>query len=161
MKKLEDGIRERKLKIARTLEKAKFPIPGLSFETIEEGSGGRERKNPKKIVTYHGIPLGDASSAEQIRVSTAIGMSGKSELRFMVIREGSLLDENNMAILEQMAHENNWQILAEVVDTTGKVGIFMQDGEVAAVNAELDAPAPAPAKKAGKKKNEKQGELIK
>ena len=79
----------------------------------------------------------------------------------MVIREGSLLDENNMAILEQMAHENNWQILAEVVDTTGKVGIFMQDGEVAAVNAELDAPAPAPAKKAGKKKNEKQGELIK
>ena len=161
LKKLEDGIRERKLKIARTLEKAKFPIPGLSFETIEEGSGGRERKNPKKIVTYHGIPLGDASSAEQIRVSTAIGMSGKSELRFMVIREGSLLDENNMAILEQMAHENNWQILAEVVDTTGKVGIFMQDGEVAAVNAELDAPAPAPAKKAGKKKNEKQGELIK
>lgn len=161
LKNLEESVRARKLTIARTLEKAKFPVPGLSFETIEEGSSGRERKNPKKIVTYHGIPLTDASSAEQIRVSTAIGMAGKPDLRFLLIREGSLLDENGWAILEQMAHENDCQILCEVVDTSGKVGIYLEDGEIKAVNAEPEATAPAPAKKATRsKKNESQGELI-
>lgn len=150
---LSDTIRERKLTISRTLEKAKFPIPGLSFETQEEGSGGRERKNPKKVVTYHGLPLSDASSGEQIRVSTAIGMAGKPELRFLLIREGSLLDDNGMAILEEMAHENDWQILVEVVDQSGKVGVYLEDGEVKAVNAEPDDPTPQPRPTAkGKKK---------
>ncbi len=160
--KLEETVRERKVTIARTLEKAKFPVPGLSFETIEEGSSGRERKNPKKIVTYHGIPLTDASSAEQIRVSTAIGMAGKPDLRFLLIREGSLLDDSNMTVLEQMAHEHGYQILMEVVDTSGKVGIFMEDGAIKTVNAEPEPAAPAAAKKATRKgRNEKQGELIK
>lgn len=161
LKRLEEAMRERKLKIARTLEKAKFPVAGLSFETIEEGSSGRERKNPKKIVTYHGIPLAEASSAEQIRVSTAIGMAGKPDMRFLLIREGSLLDDNGWAILEQMAHEHNFQILSEVVDTSGKVGIFMEDGEIKAVNAEPGKTDAAPTKAARKAKNEKQGELIK
>lgn len=161
LRKLEEAVRDRKLKIARTLEKAKFPVPGLSFETLEEGSSGRERKNPKKIVTYHGIPLADASSAEQIKVSTSIGMANKPDLRFLLIREGSLLDDSGWAILEQMAHEHDFQILCEVVDTSGKVGIFMQDGEIKAVNAEPEKTEAAPAKKASRKKNEKQGELIK
>ena len=112
--RLEEEVRTRKLTIASTLERAKFPIPGLSFETISEGSGGRERKNPKKIITFHGVPLADASSAEQIRVSTAIGMANKPELRFLLIREGSLLDEKGMTVLEQMAHEQDFQILMEV-----------------------------------------------
>lgn len=160
---MEKQIRERKLKIARTLEQAKFPVPGLSFETLEEGSSGRERKNPKKIVTYHGIPLADCSSAEQIRVSTAIGMANKPKLRFLLIREGSLLDESGWEILEQMAHENDFQILCEVVDTSGRVGIFMQDGEIKAVNTEPEpeAPTPAPRGRQRKPRNEKQGELIK
>lgn len=159
--KLEETVRGRKLAIARALEKAKFPVPGLSFETIEEGSAGRERKNPKKIVTYNGIPLADASSAEQIRVSTAIGMAGKPDLRFLLIREGSLLDDEGWKILEQMAHEHDFQILAEIVDKSGKVGIFMEDGEIKTVNADpAETPAPAPRGKK-KAKNEKQGELIK
>lgn len=157
--KLEKAIRDRKLTIARTLEKAKFPVPGLSFETQEEGSAGRERKNPKKIVTYNGLPLSDASSAEQIRVSAAIGMAGKPEMRFLLIREGSLLDDTGWGILEEMAHEHGFQILSEVVDTTGKVGIFLQDGEVKAVNKPEDAAPRAAAKKASKSKT--QGELIK
>ena len=147
---LSDSIRDRKVRIGSALQKARFPIPGLSFETLEEGSGGRERKNPKKVVTYRGLPLSEASSGEQIRVSTAIGMAGKPELRFLLIREGSLLDNEGMAILEEMAHENDWQILMEVVDQSGKVGIYLEDGEVKAVNQE---PEPAtPAKKTSKKR---------
>lgn len=159
--KLEEEVRTRKLTISTTLAKAKFPIPGLNFETETEGSGGRERKNPKKTITFNGVPLADASSAEQIRVSTAIGMANKPELRFLLIREGSLLDDEGMAILEQMAHEQNFQILMEKVDTSGKVGIFMEDGTIKTVNAEPDAePAPTAKKPARRTKNEKQGELI-
>ena len=159
--RLEEEVRTRKLTIASTLERAKFPIPGLSFETISEGSGGRERKNPKKIITYHGVPLADASSAEQIRVSTAIGMANKPELRFLLIREGSLLDEKGMTVLEQMAHEQDFQILMEVVNESGKVGIFMEDGAIKTVNAEPDAaPEPTPKKAGRSKKIEGQGELI-
>lgn len=95
-------------------------------------------------------------------MSTAIGMAGKPDLRFLLIREGSLLDDNGWAILEQMAHEHNFQILAEIVDKSGKVGIYMEDGEVKAVNAEPEKnPEAAPKKAARKGKNEKQGELIK
>ena len=164
--RLEEEVRARKITIASALENAKFPVPGLSFETITEGSSGRERKNPKKIITYNGVPLSEASSAEQIRVSTAIGMANKPELRFLLIRDGSLLDDTGLAILEQMAHEQNFQILMEKVDTTGKLGIYMEDGTIKTVNAEPEAAAePAPRrttrKKDEKKKDEKQGELIK
>jgi hypothetical protein len=172
--RLEEEVRTRKLTISNTLSRAKFPIPGLSFETISEGSSGRERKNPKKIITYNGVPLADASSAEQIRVSTAIGMANKPELAFLLIRDGSLLDDNGLAILEQMAHEQNFQILMEKVDTTGKVGIYMEDGIIKTVNAEPDEKTEAAPKRAtrGKKteaapkratrgkKAEGQGELI-
>lgn len=157
--RLEEEVRSRKLTVSTTLAKAKFPIPGLSFETVTEGSSGRERKNPKKIITYNGVPLADASSAEQIRVSTAIGMANKPELCFLLIRDGSLLDDNGLAILEQMAHEHDYQILMEKVDTSGKVGIFMEDGTIKAVNVEPEnSTAEAAPKKATRKgKNEKQG----
>ena len=152
---LETQVRNRKLAIAKALDNAKFPVPGLSFETLSEGSGGRERKNPKKIITYNGVPLSEASTAEQIRVSTAIGMANKPELRFLLIREGSLLDDANLAILEQMAHEHDFQILLEIVDVSGKVGIFMEEGAVKTVNKEAD-PEPAPAAPKKKKKTKKE-----
>jgi hypothetical protein len=160
--RLEEEVRTRKLTISSTLSRAKFPIPGLSFETVSEGSSGRERKNPKKIITYNGVPLADASSAEQIRVSTAIGMANKPELAFLLIRDGSLLDDSGLAILEQMAHEQGFQMLVECVDTSGKLGIYMEDGTIKAVNAEPDTIADAAPKKAARgKKAEGQGELIK
>ena len=88
-------------------------------------------------------------------------MAGDPELKFLLIRDGSLLDDEGLAILEQMAHENSYQILMERVDTSGKVGIFMEDGTIKAVNAESTAKTPAPKTTGKKTKNEKQGELIK
>jgi hypothetical protein len=154
--KLEEAVRTRKLTIATTLTRAKFPIPGLSFETLAEGSSGRERKNPKKIITYHGIPLSEASTAEQIKVSTAIGMANKPELRFLLIREGSLLDSKGMEILEEMAHQQDFQILMEVVSESGKVGIFMEDGTIKTVNADPEEKTAVTAPKAKATKTKKE-----
>lgn len=153
LEKLKKNIRDRKLVIGSTLEKAKWPVPGLGFATEEAGSNGRELKNPKKVVTYKGLPLSEASTGEQIRVSAAIGMAGQPDLRFLLIREGSLLDDEGMAILEKMAYDNGYQILMEIVDSTGKVGVYLEDGEVAAVNAEPEAiPPPVPPKRTRAKK---------
>jgi hypothetical protein len=55
-----------------------MPIDGLSLES------GR--------VMFNGIPLDQGSSAEQLRVSTAIAMSSNPELRVIRIKDGSLLD---------------------------------------------------------------------
>lgn len=133
---LKSIVADRKQTAAKALETAQFPIPGLSFLWQTEGSNGQRLKHPKRIVTYHGLPLEDASTGEQIRVSSAIGMAGKPELRFLLIREGSLLDDAGMEILEQMAHENDWQILIEIVDNSGKVGVYLEDGQITAVNPE-------------------------
>ena len=106
---------------ARTRQKeeaiaeANMPVVGLSF-----GDG---------MVTFNGIPFDQASDAEQLRVSIACAMAGNPDLRVVRVRDGSLLDEASLALLGQMADENDMQVWIERVDTSGKVGIVMVDGE--------------------------------
>jgi chromosome segregation ATPase len=98
-----------------TLVKATaLPLEGLAF--AEEG------------LTYNGVPLSQASSAEQLRVSTAIAMALNPKLRIIRIKDGSLLDESSLALLEQMANAHDFQVWIERVDTSGTVGVVMEDG---------------------------------
>lgn len=98
------------------IQAAKMPVEGLSF-----GDG---------IVTYNGIPLDQASTAEQIRVSLAIGMSMDPTLRVILIRQGSLLDDESVAIVAGWAAEHDFQVWMERVDSSGQVGIVMEAGQV-------------------------------
>jgi AAA domain len=133
---VKEGERRKKEAIAH----AHYPVEGLGF-------GNQE-------VMYNGLPFDQASDAEQIKVSAAIGMASNRKVRVMRIKDGSLLDENSLAVLAEMAHEKDFQVWIECVDTTGTVGLYMEDGEVKAVNDEpLDKPAAtAPKKKTSKKK---------
>jgi DNA repair exonuclease SbcCD ATPase subunit len=97
---------------------AKMPIDGLSFGENE--------------VLYRNLPFNQASGAEQLRVSTAIAMKANPKLRILRISDGSLLDEHSMKLLGEMADANDFQIWIERVDTSGKVGVVMEDGEVKA-----------------------------
>jgi hypothetical protein len=45
-----------------------------------------------------------------------------------------VLDSAGMAVIEQMARELDFQAWIEVVDETGKVGVVIEDGQVAANN---------------------------
>jgi energy-coupling factor transporter ATP-binding protein EcfA2 len=101
---------------AAALAAAAMPVPGLGFD--DDG------------VTLNGLPFSSASSAEKLRVSTAIGMAASPELRVMWVRDGSLLDRASMAELELMASENDFQLWIERVDESGTVGIVIEDGEV-------------------------------
>lgn len=98
------------------LAAATFPIAGLSFDT--DG------------VTFNGIPFSQASSAEQLRVSVALAMAANPKLRVLRILDGSLLDTDSLAIIGEMAAENDYQVWIEIVDESGTVGVVMEDGEV-------------------------------
>jgi DNA repair exonuclease SbcCD ATPase subunit len=95
---------------------AEMPVPGLSF-----GDGE---------VLYEGLPLAQASDAEQLQISAAIAMGGNPKLRVLRIRDGSLLDEDSLARLESMAELADYQIWLEKVDSSGKVGVVIEDGEI-------------------------------
>ncbi len=100
----------------KALSEAKFPITGLSFD--ENG------------VTYNGIPFSQASSAEQLRISVAMGLALNPKIRVILIRDGSLLDADNMRIIGEMAEANDSQVWVERVSDGGKVGVVIEDGEV-------------------------------
>ena len=106
------------------LADAKFPVNGLGF-----GDG---------CVTYNDIPLSQASSAEQIRVSMAIAMATNPDLKVIHIAAGSLLDSEGMNIIKELAEEGDYQVWIEKVDESGKVGIVFEDGEIVAVNDDVD-----------------------
>ena len=98
------------------LESAKFPVKGLSFD--ETG------------VLLNGVPFSQASSAEQIRVSLAIGITLNPDLRVLLIRDGNALDSTSLGIVSQMAQDADMQVWMERVDESGKVGICIEDGTV-------------------------------
>ncbi|MEN0084033.1 MAG: AAA family ATPase [Leifsonia sp.] len=102
---------------ADALAAVEFPVPGLSFDDAG--------------VTLNGIPLSQASSAEQLRVSVALAMAANPKLRVLRIMEGSLLDSESMQIISDLAAENDYQVWVEVVDESGKVGVVIEDGQVA------------------------------
>jgi len=112
--------------IARTKEKAlkeaKMPIEGLDFG--EEG------------ITYQDMPFesDQIGSAVRLRVSMAIAMALNPTLRVIRVTDGSLLDKENKKIIEEMAKDKDFQVWMEVVDETGKIGFYIEDGEVKAEN---------------------------
>ena len=110
---------------AAAISLAKMPVAGLSL-----GDGE---------VMLNELPFEQASDAERLKVSIAIAMAMNPKLRVIRIRDGSLLDENSMKAIAEMAHEGGYQFWVERVETSGKVGIVLEDGEVIADNQEADA----------------------
>lgn len=105
---------------ADALRKAKFPIEGLSFTDAE--------------VLYHGVPLSQASSAEQIQVSMAIGMALNPQLRVLMIKDGSLLDDTSMEAIYRQAADSDFQLFVERVGNADRGAVIIEDGEVVAIN---------------------------
>lgn len=102
------------------LQNTPMPIAGLSL-----GEGH---------VIFNDIPFAQLSAAEQLRVSTAIAMAGNPKLRVIRIKDGSLLDDASLKVIQNMAAEKDYQVWCESVNTSGKIGIVMEDGEVSVVN---------------------------
>lgn len=102
------------------ISNAKFPIDGLSF-----GEDGIE---------YKGIPFEQVSSAQKLEVSLSVAMALNPELRVIRIDNGSLLDSEHLSVIEKVAQDKDFQIWIEMVEESGQVGIYIEDGEVRSVN---------------------------
>jgi hypothetical protein len=97
---------------------AKFPVEGLTF-----GDGA---------VLLNEFPLEQASDAEKLRVSVALGMAANPKLKVVFIRNGSLLDEDGLRLVSEMADKNDVQVWVERVASDGKVGIVLENGLIKA-----------------------------
>lgn len=95
---------------------ANLPIDNLGFD--DNG------------ITYNQVPFSQCSAAERLRVSMSMAMAMNPEVRVIRITDGSLLDSANMELIEQMAIDNDFQVWLELVDETGTIGIYIEDGEV-------------------------------
>ena len=139
---LDDAIEAHRAKATKLIAEAEYPVPGLGFVNDE--------------VMYNGLPFAQASNAEQIKVSIAMGMALNPKIRIMRIKDASLLDTNSLAVVEAMADHNEFQVWMELVDQSGKVGVYLEDGEIVSVNGatpESLKPKPlAPARKKPTKK---------
>jgi DNA repair exonuclease SbcCD ATPase subunit len=99
------------------LAETKMPIEGLAFN--DEG------------VTLAGLPLAQASSAEQLRASVAIGLAMHPKLRVLLVRDGSLLDEQSL------------------VGKGAECSVIIEDGHVAAESKPERAQASLPMREPG------------
>lgn len=115
---LTQRMTDRESNLRKAISEATLPIPGVTF-----GKGE---------LLLNDVPLEQASDAEKLRASVAVAIALNPKLRVVRVRDGSLLDEDGLALLARMAEENDMQIWIERVDSTGKVGFVLEDGHLIA-----------------------------
>lgn len=112
---------------------ADMPIDGLS---IDQG-----------VVHLQGIPFAQASDAQQLQASIGIAMALNPKLKVIRVRDGSLLDDDAMTTLTEMADKHDYQIWIERVDSSGTIGFVMEDGHLKGQVFEEAAKAESEAEK--------------
>jgi len=98
------------------LADAELPVDGLGFGDED--------------VTLNGLPFEQASSAEALRASVAIGAALNPKFRAMRIEHGNLLDRESRKLLAKLATEQDLQLWIEFATDGENVGIVIEDGEV-------------------------------
>ena len=101
---------------------ATMPVVGLSFD--DNG------------LLYNSVPLDQCSDGEKLMVSLGISMALNPTLRVLRIKDGSLLDVRNREIIKSMVAEKDYQLWFESVGSDGKVGIYIEEGEIVLVDGQ-------------------------
>ncbi|MFA5392051.1 MAG: AAA family ATPase [Candidatus Omnitrophota bacterium] len=103
-------------------EEAVFPIEGLFITDTAVMY--------QKVKGEQAVPFKQLSTGQAIKVSTAIAMALNPGVKIIMIRDASLLDEAGMKAIVDLAREKDYQLWLEVVDDTGKMGIYIEEGEI-------------------------------
>jgi hypothetical protein len=98
------------------LEWAEFPLEGLSFSD--------------SAVLLNGIPFSQSSQARQLQAAVAIGLALNPRLRVILIRDASLLDDDSMKLIAELAQKHDAQIWMEVVNSKDPAAVVIEAGEV-------------------------------
>lgn len=110
------AIEEADREVIDLIESADLPVRGLSLSADR--------------VMLRGVPFEQASDAEQLRASMAIGMASNPKLRVMRIRNGNDFDEDALKVIAEVAHADGFQIWMERVVADGPEAIIMENGQV-------------------------------
>lgn len=111
---LTDAMEKREKVKRDAIASAELPVAGIGF-----GDG---------CILLNGLPFDQASDAEQLRASVAIAMAANPKLRVIRVRDGSLLDEDALRLVGEMAEERDYQVWVERVDSSGTIGFVLEDG---------------------------------
>ena len=77
-----------------------------------------------------GVPFSQASHAEQLQCSVAIGLALNPTLKVLLIRDGSALDANSLEAITAMARDAGAQLWIERVGHGDECTVIIEDGEV-------------------------------
>lgn len=114
----EDAIAATRASMTELLRNAQFPIEGMAYDP------------DAKRLTVDGIPLVQASHAQKIKISVAIAMAGAPAIKVIFIRDGSMLDDDSLTLVAQLAEQRGYQVWCERVDSNREgAGIWIEDGE--------------------------------
>jgi len=109
---------------AEALEAAPLPVKGFTINA--EGV---------RIINEDGtdVPFCQASAARRLKISLAIAMASNPTLRVIRITDGSLLDDESMAVINSMAVDSDFQIWIEYAsrNSEDRMGVYIEDGRVA------------------------------
>ncbi len=101
---------------ADAIAAAKIPVAGISF-----GDGA---------ILLNDVPFDQASDAEQLAASVGIAAAMNPRLRIIRVRDGSLLDDDSMKLLGEMASAADMQVWIETVESGRDGAIVMEDGHI-------------------------------
>ena len=114
VKGLSDKIDAKDAEKAKMLAEASWPVPGLSF-----GDGG---------VLLNGLPFEQASQAEQLEVAISMALAANPVLRVLLIRDGSLMDEDTLATVGTIAETHDAQVWIERVSQGAECSVILENG---------------------------------
>lgn len=100
----------------KLLSSASFPVPGLGI--TDRG------------VKFDGVPFDQLSTAEQLRISIAIGARLNPKLKVLLVRGGNDLDDESLAHVAAFAAEHDLQVWIERIAGGGDSAVVIEDGAV-------------------------------
>jgi predicted nucleic acid-binding Zn-ribbon protein len=121
--RLTDEIEKLDQRKAGAIQGAEYPIDGLSV--TDDG------------IELDGLPFEQASSAQQLRCSVAMGLALNPKLRVLLVQDGSLLDQDNLTAIAEMAADADAQVWIERVGDGDECTVVIEDGEIC-VSQETD-----------------------
>lgn len=116
VRNLEGIMSDAEAEKAAAFAEADWPVPGLE---IRDGE-----------VYLDGTPFAETSAGRKLRTSTAIAIRLNPELKAIVIRDGSLLDDENRQIIAETAEEHGFTVLMELVNGDAETGVVFSEGRI-------------------------------
>lgn len=98
------------------LELADYPVEGMYVE----GDG----------IYVNDVPLSEVNTADRIRIAMHVAMNQNPKLKIVIIRNGSMLDEKSLKIVEEMATAKGYQVLIEKVGSHSGESIHITEGVI-------------------------------